>query len=102
MRIASVVLTLAVALAIALPEEASARRGASVWRTLKHFRKVPVRQPSMLGDFAVGAASGAAGAWMYDQMSEPEKGGEECIDCRKPYRERKELEERCKTAKSEP
>lgn len=105
MRLAIAVLMLVLLTAFTeclLPADADAKRGIAVWRMAKGVRKVPVRMPrsSILGDIAVGAA----GAWAYDQLAAPEEGEESsvrdtCVDCGRPYRERKELEEKCRKKK---
>ena len=99
MKAAMLMLAAFLAVSLSMSDNAEAGRRASTFRLLKYGRKMPARSSSsLIGEFASGAAGGAAGAWIYDQASEP-KEGEGCTDCRRPYRERKELEERWRKGK---
>lgn len=101
MKYAILTAVLALAAMLSFPCEDFAAKGKEDLKLLKNEVKVPSRSFSEpAGDFASETA-GASAAWICDQPAEPREE-DKCIDCRRPYRERKELEERWKKAKREP
>ena len=90
------ILTALLAVFISFPDDVDAKGNASAWHSSKDVRKV-LEKPSS----KAGGKFADAEAWTNDQALESSQDGmrEECIDCKKPYRDRKKLEERCRTAR---
>lgn len=97
MKPAVLIAVLILCLGLILPDDADARRGGGAY-AVKVFRRTGKRPPSsFLGTAAAGAAGTMAGAYAYDAVEprdEPVLNEESCERCRRPERERKELERR--------